>query len=150
MARIAAAATAGTASLGSIENRRGQFFSEVMEDEYVVIALVLECVEGLVFILPPGTTAADQEPGVGALLEVCQRAIVEDGSPLGENAIRGILWAIAGRQYHRLSMWLRGDDEIVNRVSFSSHPIGDKDVPHYLGACGGNLPSGRLELTRNG
>ena len=77
--------------------------------------------------------SAEQLTG-GSLIELCKRAVNEDGSAFGECEIRDLIRADAGQQHRRLVMGFRGDDGSLNRVSFASCPIGPHDAADRLGA----------------
>ena len=69
----------------------------------------------------------------GSLLELCKRAVNEDGLLLGENEISSLIRADAGQQCRRLVMGFRRDDGILNPVSFTSRPVNPHDTADRSG-----------------
>lgn len=70
----------------------------------------------------------------GSLMGVCTRAVNEDGSALGECAIRDLIRAAAGQPHCRLIIRSRADDGGLSRISLTSYPIGPHDAADRTGA----------------
>jgi PAS domain S-box-containing protein len=69
----------------------------------------------------------------GSLLELGKRAVNEDGLLLGENEISSLIRADAGQPCRGLVMRFRGDDGILNPVSFTSRPVNPHDTADRSG-----------------
>jgi len=109
------------------------------EERYRAVVDFAPC--GLLLVDPDGkilesNAQAARMLGVSAdqlvqrsLLELCQRATSEQGSPLGEGEIRDWMRAGAGQPRRQLAIGFRGDDGNVRRVCLAARPIGSDDAP---------------------
>jgi len=68
-----------------------------------------------------------------SLIELCKRAVNEDGSPVDERAVWDLIRPDAGQERRQLVLKFHGNDSILNRVCLASHPIGPQDATDRLG-----------------
>lgn len=108
------------------------------EERYRAVVDSVPC--GILIIDPDGkilesNAQAAQMLGVSAdqlaersLAKLCQRAVNEEGSALGEAEIRDWMRTVAGQPCRELVIGLRGDGGSASRVCLAARPIGLDDA----------------------
>lgn len=108
------------------------------EERYRAVVDSVPC--GILIIDPDGkilesNAQAARMLGVSAdqlaersLAELCQRAVNEEGSALGEAEIRDWMRTVAGQPCRELVIGLRGDGGSASRVCLAARPIGPDDA----------------------